>query len=125
MTERGGVRRKVAILLRIAWLQIRVRWRYNGRRRVGRVSWLANRLPWSVWCMMCAWEGKTTVREIARRSSKPLRVVQIGSNDGVANDPINESLRARRWSGVLVEPIPYLFERLRANYEGVPAVRFA
>jgi len=125
MTERGGVRRKVAIFLRIAWLQIRVRWRYNGRRRVSRVSWFANRLPWSVWCMLCAWEGKTAVREIARRSSKPLKVLQIGSNDGVANDPINESLRARGWSAVLVEPIPYLFHRLMVNYEGVPGVRFA
>jgi FkbM family methyltransferase len=75
--------------------------------------------------MLCAWEGKTTVREIARRSSKPLQVLQIGSNDGVANDPINEALRARGWSGVLVEPIPYLFERLMANYDGVPGVRFA
>jgi FkbM family methyltransferase len=51
--------------------------------------------------------------------------VQIGSNDGVLNDPLHDTIRSRGWSGLLVEPIPRLFARLTANYQGVPGVRTA
>ena len=44
--------------------------------------------------------------------------VQIGSNDGVRFDPINRQVRTRRWTGLLVEPVPYLFERLRLHHGG-------
>lgn len=49
--------------------------------------------------------------------------VQIGSNDGVTGDPIHGHVMARDWSGVVVEPLPDLFERLEATYRGVPRVR--
>jgi len=42
--------------------------------------------------------------------------VQVGSNDGERLDPLHEQIRHRRWRGVMVEPVPYVFERLRANY---------
>jgi FkbM family methyltransferase len=42
--------------------------------------------------------------------------LQIGANDGEGMDPLHEEVRARRWRGVLVEPVPYVFERLRATY---------
>jgi FkbM family methyltransferase len=43
--------------------------------------------------------------------------VQIGSNDGVRGDPLNKFLMKNRgWHGILVEPVPYLFKRLKANY---------
>ena len=43
--------------------------------------------------------------------------VQIGSNDGLQGDPIH-SLAASNpgWRGLLVEPVPYLFQRLQSNY---------
>lgn len=44
-------------------------------------------------------------------------IVQIGSNDGVTGDPIYHLARSRFRSKVLlVEPVPYLFEKLKQNY---------
>jgi FkbM family methyltransferase len=49
--------------------------------------------------------------------------IQVGSNDGVQLDPLRRQVVAARWSGILIEPIPYVFARLRSNYEGHPRVR--
>lgn len=43
--------------------------------------------------------------------------LQIGSNDGMHGDPICNYIKKYKWRGVLVEPVPYLFDRLKANYE--------
>lgn len=43
--------------------------------------------------------------------------VKVGANDGVTADPCADILRADpRWRGLLIEPVPYCFERLKANY---------
>jgi FkbM family methyltransferase len=45
--------------------------------------------------------------------------VQIGSNDGKTGDPLYHFLkRNKKWRAVFVEPVPYLFERLKKNYSG-------
>ena len=44
--------------------------------------------------------------------------VQIGANDGEMWDFLRPLVLTRPWRGVLVEPVPYLFERLRRNYAG-------
>jgi FkbM family methyltransferase len=45
------------------------------------------------------------------------QVVQIGSNDGNTGDPLFRILqRQQSWRGLFVEPVPYLFERLKKNY---------
>lgn len=44
--------------------------------------------------------------------------VQIGSNDGEHGDPLHQLARERGWSGILVEPVPFVFERLQANCAG-------
>lgn len=47
----------------------------------------------------------------------PARVVQIGSNDGKTGDPLYPLFqRHPAWRGVLVEPIPYIFAKLKSNY---------
>jgi FkbM family methyltransferase len=43
-------------------------------------------------------------------------VVQVGAHDGTALDPLRDELMNRPWRGILIEPVPYVFERLRANY---------
>jgi FkbM family methyltransferase len=56
---------------------------------------------------------------------KNIQIVQIGSNDGLTGDPIFLLLqRNPSWKALLVEPVPYLFERLRINYRGNGNVRF-
>ena len=50
--------------------------------------------------------------------SKPaVFFVQVGSNDGLQGDPIHDLIVAREnWSGIFIEPIDFLFQRLRRNY---------
>lgn len=57
-------------------------------------------------------------------SSKQAEVVlvQVGANDGVMEDPVRESLLKFKWRAVLLEPQPDAFDRLVANYAGVPGV---
>lgn len=42
--------------------------------------------------------------------------IQIGSNDADHGDPLRPYVETRGWRGVLVEPVPYVFERLRRRY---------
>ena len=59
------------------------------------------------------------------KGHRDLFLVQIGSNDGQTGDPVYGLLRANpTWHALLVEPVPYLHERLRDNYRGNPNVRF-
>lgn len=50
--------------------------------------------------------------------------VQVGAHDGTQLDPLREEILRRSWTGVLVEPVPYVFARLERNYAGVDRVRF-
>lgn len=50
--------------------------------------------------------------------------VQVGAHDGTQLDPLRDEILRRRWTGVLVEPVPYVFARLQRNYAGVDRVRF-
>ena len=50
-------------------------------------------------------------------------VLQIGANDGMAGDPLFGAFSRTRWSGLLVEPVPHLYERLAGQYADRPGVR--
>jgi len=42
---------------------------------------------------------------------------KIGANDGIMDDPCSDILlRDPRWKGLLIEPLPHCFERLKANF---------
>jgi FkbM family methyltransferase len=63
--------------------------------------------------------------EIALRHCPSVSVVQIGSNDGVMGDPIAQLIHANpSWSCLFVEPVPYLFARLKSNYGQAARFRF-
>jgi len=50
-------------------------------------------------------------------------LVQIGSNDGKTGDPLYPLLQKHKhWKALFVEPVPYVFEKLKANY--ADATRF-
>ena len=49
--------------------------------------------------------------------------VEIGANDGVLFDPLRPYIAERQWHGVLVEPIPHIFERLEGNYRDHPRIK--
>lgn len=44
--------------------------------------------------------------------------VKVGANDGITEDPLSDILLANtNWKGLLIEPVPYIFERLRTNFK--------
>ncbi|ROH92027.1 FkbM family methyltransferase [Stagnimonas aquatica] len=62
----------------------------------------------------------------ALRNLDRVHFVQVGSNDGTQGDPLHRLLRRdRRWRGLFIEPVGFLFERLRQNYAGDARFDFA
>lgn len=52
-------------------------------------------------------------------------VLQIGSNDGLSGDPLHKLVGQNpRWRAVFVEPIAYIFNRLKNNYGENPRFTF-
>jgi FkbM family methyltransferase len=54
--------------------------------------------------------------------------IEIGSNDGEQSDQLSPFIKSHRWKGLMIEPVPYLYERLKRNYgdlEGVGLVNLA
>lgn len=56
------------------------------------------------------------VLDVFARAHPRASFVQVGSNDGVRFDPICLQIRTRPWTGIMVEPVPYLFARLEVHY---------
>lgn len=50
--------------------------------------------------------------------------IQIGANDGLANDPIRPLVKQFHIKGLLVEPMPDFFARLTRNYADEPQLDF-
>ena len=50
--------------------------------------------------------------------------IEIGSNDGEQHDHLRPLIRSQAWTGVMVEPVPYVFDRLRRNYGDLERVTF-
>lgn len=45
--------------------------------------------------------------------------IQIGSNEGpMRTDPLSALIKRGDWKGVLIEPVPKIFEKLKKNYAG-------
>jgi FkbM family methyltransferase len=43
--------------------------------------------------------------------------IQVGANDAKSGDPIFEYVHHFNWKGILLEPIPYLFDLMVENYK--------
>lgn len=57
--------------------------------------------------------------------NEPIQIVQIGSNDGMHGDPLRDLIKRNdQWKALFVEPIPYLFEKLKENYGQEPRFSF-
>jgi hypothetical protein len=57
-------------------------------------------------------------------SGTPVFFLEIGAADGKSFDLLFPLASRGNWRGVLVKPIPDLFERLKSSYAGCPGVRF-
>jgi hypothetical protein len=58
------------------------------------------------------------------RHHKPVRFVQVGSNDADHGDPLRECIRAGGWTGSMIEPVPYVYDRLVQKWRDMPAIAF-
>jgi len=56
--------------------------------------------------------------------NRPFFFVQVGANDGILADPLRKMILEHRLPGLLIEPLPDLFQRLCTNYEGQPGLIF-
>lgn len=54
---------------------------------------------------------------------EPLRVIQVGANDGVTHDPYRQYLIRPGWQSVVIEPIPWSYKLLERNYRSYPNVK--
>lgn len=96
-------------------------------------DWLRRRIP----------QGplRTVLRAIRRRLPRPLpptaigRIVaqladsypeaffiQVGSNDATQLDPLRSTVVSTAWRGILIEPVPYVFARLKRQYGEIDRV---
>jgi len=56
------------------------------------------------------------------RLPRGVRFVQVGANDGVRFDTLYSVVTTHRCAGLVIEPLPDVFARLRANYSDYPFV---
>jgi len=61
--------------------------------------------------------------KVLRRSGQGFFFLQIGANDGVSHDPIHAFVTAFRVAGIVVEPLPDVFERLCHTYRRHPQIK--
>lgn len=62
------------------------------------------------------------LQSLTRRPERRLKFVQIGANDGMRFDGLYGFVTRHPCSGIVVEPLPDVFERLRANYADYPLI---
>jgi FkbM family methyltransferase len=134
---------ELSLLSRISTLQLRAGYR---RAAVHTLLRALARHPWRPFLLRrlaSALFGRGAARAYAARVARWLRpnrlrgprvmeafgrnfphatFVQIGSNDGDKHDPLRRTLLRRHWTGVMVEPVPYVFARLQRNYGSVPGI---
>lgn len=60
-------------------------------------------------------EGPRLMRRFARLFPEAC-FVQIGANDGDQLDHLQSAIVSSNWRGLMLEPVPYVFERLKDNY---------
>ncbi|ETO12795.1 Methyltransferase FkbM [Reticulomyxa filosa] len=65
-------------------------------------------------------ETLSLLSDVYTRENEGINFIQVGACDGnflASNDPVQRLLQNSHWHGVLMEPVPFLFEKLQANVE--------
>jgi FkbM family methyltransferase len=104
------------------------RWRRRTRKRLARSWWLresflATRITGLRFRSGLYFDDLERVLHALERDSDAVTLIQVGACEASVGDPLGWFLRAAGWRGVLVEPVPYLFERVRRNAGGLPGVK--
>lgn len=69
-------------------------------------------------CRLPRWFTLERVLKRAAHETDDFFFVQIGANDGVIYDPVWPFVKRYQWRGIMVEPVPVYFERLKQNHSG-------
>jgi FkbM family methyltransferase len=64
------------------------------------------------------------LKDILRSGRNDFFFIQIGANDGIRFDPVHDLIFEFQLSGLLVEPLPDIFVKLKKNYLSQPQLRF-
>lgn len=56
---------------------------------------------------------------------RDLRFVQVGANDSGYGDPLRYHILHNHWRGLLIEPLPHIFARLKTRYPDIDGLQFA
>lgn len=57
-------------------------------------------------------------------SGEPFFFVQVGANDGIFDDPLHDLILEHHLRGLLIEPLPDIFQKLKFNYRDQPQLLF-
>ena len=68
--------------------------------------------------------SKDDLDKIFRRLGRDTFFVHVGANDGLIDDPIQAYVKELGWSGLLIEPMPDIFEQLKTNYSNCKGLSF-
>ena len=63
------------------------------------------------------------LKKLIKKKYKPF-FIQIGANNGIINDPFHKFIIKYDLSGILIEPVPHLFDQLKKNYQNQKGVFF-
>lgn len=87
----------------------------------------------AIWRLLRALRARLPRQKPQHRSGKIINAfaadfphacfIQIGANDGAQHDPLRTTILKQRWHGVLVEPVPFVFDRLQLYYQGFKRVK--
>lgn len=75
--------------------------------------------PFQKWLDEKTWKPINTVeleQLFDKLSEEDTYFIQVGANDGVTGDKLHKYVKDFNWTGILIEPVPYIFKRLQYNY---------
>lgn len=61
------------------------------------------------------------LEKLAKKQGQ-ISFIQVGANDGISFDNIYPFFKSHNCTGLLVEPLPYFFARLKLNYADSPSI---
>lgn len=65
-----------------------------------------------------------SIEQLSSKNKEDLFFLEIGAMDGIAHDKLNRHIAKNEWSGVLVEPVKDMFDKLKENYKDKSKLKF-
>lgn len=62
---------------------------------------------------------------LCRKGRTSFKFIQIGANDGISADPLRQLVSKYHLEGILIEPLPDVYLKLKENYASEPQLEFA